>query len=229
MTMAANTRIGEVGINWNGKEYVLRPSFFNLQQIPDIEQAFDTAAKCVAQVSAGITPAPIDIQLCARALDEMAGEPLPEKLTGIITPAVTKGGIKWKSGHMSIAAVCSLAYALLKQGMYGKPSRERIELSKMNMAAAEDKNAPFDVMPFVGLAMAPNGLGKSASDAWNMTMIEFQAAIDMQFPISQKDKQRILPPDDVVKDTAARAAAAASHMKNLGQRRPIKLGAKHGR
>lgn len=227
--MAANTRIGEVGINWNGKEYVLRPSFFNLQQIPDIQEAFDTAAKCVAQVSSGLIPAQLDIQLCARVLDEMAGEPLPEKLTGIIAPAITKGGIKWKTGHMSIAAVCSLAFGLLKQGMYGKPSRERIELAKMNESAIIDKDEPFDVMPFVGLAMAPNGLGKSASDAWNMTMIEFQAAIDMQFPISQKDKQRILPPDDVVKDTAARAAAAAVHMKNLGPRRPVKLGAKHGR
>lgn len=229
MTMAANTRVGEVGINWNGKEYVLRPSFFNLQQVPNIQETFDIAAKCAAQVSAGITPAQLDIQLCARVLDEMASDPLPEKLTGIITPAVTKGGIKWRHGHMTIAAVCSLAYALLKQGMYGKPSRERIELSKMNMAATEDKDAPFDVMPFVGLAMAPNGLGKSASDAWNMTMIEFQAAIDMQFPISQKDKQRILPPADVVNETAAKAAIADSYMKKLGQRRPVKLGAQHGR
>jgi len=227
--MAANTRIGEVGINWNGREYVLRPSFFNLQQIQDVQEAFDTAAKCVAQASADITPAPIDIQLCARVLDEMASEPLPEKLTGVIVPAITKGGVKWKPGHMTIAAVCSLAYALLKQGMYGKPSRERIELGKMNQSAIEDKDSPFDVMPFVGLAMAPNGLGKSASDAWNMTMIEFQAAIDMQFPISQKDKQRILPPDDIVQDTAAKAAAASIHMKNLGPRRPVKLGAKHGR
>lgn len=227
--MAANTRIGEVGINWNGKEYVLRPSFFNLQQIPDVQDAFDTAAKCVAQSSAGIIPAPLDIQLCARVLDEMASEPLPEKLTGVTVPAITKGGVKWKPGHMTIAAVCSIAYALLKQGMYGKPSRERIELGKINQSAIEDKDAPFDVMPFVGLAMAPNGLGKSASDAWNMTMIEFQSAIDMQFPISQKDKQRILPPDDIVQDTAAKAAAASIHMKKLGPRRPVKLGAKHGR
>ena len=75
------------------------------------------------------------------------------------------------------------------------------------------------------MAMAPNGLNKSPSDAWAMTMIEFQAAIEMQFPLSEKDKKRIPPPAEIMDASTEKANTANAYMKNKPKRRAQKFGA----
>lgn len=219
----ANTRIGEVGINWNGKDYILRPSFYRLNQLEDCEEYLRNASECLWLIDNGHMPDCLKLLSCTRVLDEMADEPLPEKLTGTAVPTKTKGGIKWKVGAMTIRAVCALAFGLLKHGMYGKPSRERIELAKLDKKTSEPEK--FDLLKFVGMAMAPNGLGKSSSDAWAMTMIEFQVAMDAQYPLSEKDKARIPPPPEVMEKLTSKVNSANHHLKKLGPRRAVKLGA----
>lgn len=221
----ANTRIGEVGINWNGKEYILRPSFYRLNQLEDCEQYLQTASECLWLIDNGMTPGYMKILSCVRVLDELSDEPLPEKLIGTAVISQVKGGLKWKIGHMTLRAVAALAVGLLRQGLYGKPSRDRIELAKLDKRISES-NDKFDLLKFVGMAMAPNGLGKSSSDAWAMTMIEFQAAMDAQYPLTEKDKARIPPPPEVMQKLTSKVDSANSYLKNLGPRRAVKLGAR---
>ena len=223
----ANTRIGEVGITWQGKEYILRPSFYRLNQIEDIEHCLQVAAECVWLTERNITPNYMQLVTCVSVLNELADEPLPEKLTGHVIPSIAKGGLKWKLGEMTLFAIAKITYGILKHGMFGKPSRDRIELAKLNQNPGEEKpDDKFDLLKFVGMAMAPNGLGKSSSDAWAMTMIEFQAVIDMQFPISEKDRKRIPPPAEVMDKSLEKVDAANIHMKKKPKRRAQKLGAR---
>lgn len=221
----ANTRIGEVGINWNGKEYTLRPSFYRLNQIDDLEKKLQTAAECSWLVDNGMMPGYLQLLDCVLVLDALSDEPLPDKLTGTAVISATKGGLKWKIGQMSINALVKLAFGLLKHGIYGKPSEERVALAKVDKRA-DDGNTSFDLLKFVGVAMAPNGLGKSSADAWAMTMIEFQAAMDAQYPLTEKDKAKIPPPPEVMASLTSKVSAANANMKNFGPRRAVKLGAR---
>lgn len=221
----ANTRIGEVGIYWQGKEYILRPSFYRLNQLEDCEQYLQTASECLWLIDNGMMPNYLQLAACVRVLDELSDEPLPEKLTGTAVISNTKGGLKWKLGEMKITEVAALAAGLLKHGMFGKPSKDRLELAKINQNP-DELHEKFDLLKFVGMAMAPNGLGKSSSDAWSMTMIEFQAAIDAQYPISEKDKAKLPPPAEVIEQMTGKLNAANANMKKLAPRRAQKFGAR---
>lgn len=221
----ANTRIGEVGINWDGKEYILRPSFYRLNQLEDCEQYLQTASECLWLIDHGVEPGYLKLLDCVYVLQTLADDLMPEKLTGYPVASAVKGGLKWKMGQMTLRATAALAVGLLKQGLYGKPSRDRVELAKLDKRISQNTDK-FDLLKFVGMAMAPNGLGKSSSDAWAMTMIEFQAAMDAQYPLTEKDKARIPPPPEVMQKLASKVDSANAYLKKLGPRRAVKLGAR---
>jgi hypothetical protein len=217
----ANTRIGEVGLNWRDKSYILRPSFYRLNQLDDCESYLMTASDCMHKLDAGLQPSCYELLRCITVLNELSSEPLPERLTGCAQLSIRRTGLVFKQGAMTIRAICTLAIGLLKHGMFGKPSRDRTELAKLDKRQREIEK--FDLLKFVGLAIAPNGLGLSSSDAWSLTMIEFQSAIDAQFPLSEKEKAKIPFPDQELDKLNDKAMAAFNNMKNIKRTKPARL------
>ena len=93
----------------------------------------------------------------------------------------TAGRLVFKPGSLPVEDVIQLARHLILHGVMGDQPPEELESKKREYS---DK---FDARTFVYTAVAH--LGMSESDAWNMTMTSFRAAMNAKFP--QKEKARV--------------------------------------
>ncbi len=165
-----------------GGDILLRPSFYALNQIEDLDDVIDRVVLCLALVENGHNPAPVDLCRCASVLHACG---LPQDrmdLVGEVVPSRT-GKPLWKQGKMPIHNLVVLANALISAGIIGDKTRAR-----KAKAASREK---FDPALFVAAAAAH--LGVPLDQAWHMTMTEFQLLMDAKHP----PKKPAMTHDDV--------------------------------
>ncbi|EHR3368896.1 hypothetical protein KTV32_004625, partial [Salmonella enterica subsp. enterica serovar Give] len=109
------------------------------------------------------------------------------------------GRLLFKPGAIPIEDVIQIARHLILHGVMGDQPPEEFEGKKGEYS---DK---FDVRSFVYTAVAH--LGMSESDAWNMTMTSFRAAMNAKFPQKEKAKVPTQEKYDEVMDWAEQMLA----------------------
>lgn len=180
----------------------------------------------MSYVQSDIMPLVRDLQSCYIIVNACASVELPVELIGYFTGAKSNE-IKslYKVGAMPVRQLCALANHLMKWGLYGQPSAERLQYAQAvaRMKETKQEPSPIDIMDFVGIASAPSGLGKSLTEAWNMTMKEFQILFDAQFPLTEKQKAMIPPPPEVEQKLMAQIQAATEKAAAMPRQTPKRL------
>ena len=167
--MAANLLAGEIGITAEGREYIFRPSFRKLAEL-------GTPAQLVALFSASQTPNKTGFVSSLSILCHFIDCSTEDAMRLLGYHRDIKGDLKYVRGILSEPQdIPILAASLMKKAMIGRPSRRK------GNAATE-----FDIMEFHGMAVAH--LDMQPSEAWNMTMLEFQSAIRAKFGEPESEK-----------------------------------------
>jgi hypothetical protein len=216
--MRVNTAIGEVGLTINGRDYLLRPSFVAMSQIGEGDSLVSIAnwanqAKLRLQFEPhlvsvlDISTALLIIQSCCD--DEIVG-------LGHIVGSEWTGKLVFNEQEVCWQDLIIIAEHLIRYGINGIET----ERSK-NAARFSDKrdNFVFKVSEFVASAIAH--LKLSAKDAWQLTMPEFQMAIDALFPEDGK-KSNMPTQEDMQKNLAIIKAARERHAKTQKDKPEVK-------
>lgn len=189
MSGIANTAIGEIAIKYNERAYLFRPDFYALHEISesfDITDLFKRLSFMYAVRDNEFAYSNNDIASCVCVLQAcFKGKDLDSlfELTGAMEESTLhKGKILYRPGAIPVHDLIVLSYDLVKNTLIGKP-KKKIEASK------DENNVCIDATEFVGCAVAH--LGISNDKAWQMTMIEFQRAMESKFP--QELKERNVP------------------------------------
>lgn len=208
--MKAITDIGQAVIRADGKEIFLNPSFLAMSRIGAPEKIVDAFVKvhgghypkhriadmqtlkavnahCYAEMMAA---AAIIVRHCS-------GADISDVIGSYSVNAA--GRLLFKPGAIPIEDVIHLARHLILHGVMGDQPPEELESNKGEYS---DK---FDVRTFVYTAVAH--LGMSESDAWDMTMTSFRAAMNAKFPQKEKAKLPTQEKYDEVMDWAEQMLA----------------------
>ncbi|WP_396180162.1 DUF6246 family protein [Flavobacterium sp.] len=185
----ANTAIGEIGVHVDGQSYTLRPSLYNLQQIGTPEDIAETvqlviSAKC--RMLEGLPPVMHELYACEKVICCCSDKEFPAGIFGKPEVQQLPSGLSetvWIDGAETFEAMVGIAQALMISGIAGEPDADRVK------HRSSKSQKPFDPLEYVGVIVAHLGLG--LTDAWQMTMIEFQRAFDAKFPLSEKEKNRM--------------------------------------
>lgn len=191
--MNVNTAIGEVGIKVDEREYILRPSFLAMSKIGNPEQivlqfkVICSAFEFKMGVENPLFPYLKTYPLC-----------LFDSFYKIIKSCLVSGdafdicGTIHNGKHVQRAIpygdMVTLAFHLMKWGIYGSPSERVIKSNRRGKELTE-----FNPMQAVGLAVAQFGL--STNDAWSLTMPEYQSAWEGKYPEDESRKQPISDED----------------------------------
>lgn len=166
-----NTTIGEMGIHTEGRDYLFRPSLYALTKIGDPKELVSIYSK-ISYFNWGSLPYALGVMTAC-----YQGEGDLFDLIGCYREGKKKSGkipLLYRPGVVPVEDVFTLAFRLLKYGMVGKPKNN------------EGKEAnSFDPCEFQAAAVAHFGL--SPSEAWNLTMIEFQNIMNSKFPDKNDD------------------------------------------
>jgi len=183
--MQAITDIGQAVIRFGGREIFLNPCFLAMSRIgtpEEIVKAFvvvhaghypehrindpgllrDVLARCYAKMV--VTAANI---VCASSDEDIS------LFTGSFT-ITKKGKLRYRPGKLPIAHIIELARHLIRHGVLGDQPPENTTQDR-----GEYSNS-FDARSFVYMAVAHLGMGES--EAWNMTMTSFRAAMNAKYP-----------------------------------------------
>ncbi|EIT0701077.1 hypothetical protein L1G94_000518 [Escherichia coli] len=188
-------KVGQCAVTVAGVRYVFTPSFAAMAKIEnsiDLVQAF-------AIVHGGKYPnrLPVDPVLRNRIMARCYGEMVQTSvlvlkacadsdishLTGEckITPS---GKLKLRHGIIPVDDVITLAKHLLFHGLIGDgPENKAAEQPQEG-----DYTPAFDVLEYVYSAVAH--LGLSESEAWNMTMTGYRAAVRAKTPPDERNEKR---------------------------------------
>lgn len=183
--MQAITDIGQAVIRVGGREIFLNPSFLAMSRIGTPEEI----VKAFVIVHAGHYPEhrindPVLLRdVLARCYAEMvvtaanvvraSSDENISLFTGSFT-TTRKGKLSYRPGKLPITHIIELARHLIRHGVMGDQPPEATTKDR-----GEYSNS-FDVRSFVYMAVAH--LGMSESEAWNMTMTSFRAAMNAKFP-----------------------------------------------
>jgi len=217
--MRCNTRIGEMVIsctkNGEGFNYLLRPSFFAMSQLGDpdqIEYTYDKCKMALRVITYGKTYCLTDqvsldqLTHCINVIHACAVEDLPDELLGWFQLSAKGERILYRQGVISIKEIVIIANHLMKWGMIGEPDPTRMRMPRKK----NEKPKKFDPAEFVGYAI--QALHLSTSDAWELTMFEFQRAIEKAFPI---DESKIPVSTEEAEAAVAAARAAQERRKQM--------------
>ncbi|MDF3917520.1 DUF6246 family protein [Salinicola salarius] len=174
----ANVHAGEIGITWGERDYLFRPSLGAIGSLGD--------PAYLGKLLARIQRVDMDGYVCALAvLSEChVGAPVDlDRLIGYYREH--KGRLRYVMGSMPPAEIHILGVRLAVSGIVGEPKRRSKGSGK--------PSATFDPSEFVGAAQAH--LGVSAPEAWQMTMIEFQRAMDAKYT-PKDDEPELLTPEE---------------------------------
>lgn len=167
--MPANLLAGEIGIHAGGRDYLFRPSFRKIAELGDPRQIVDMYNDVQKPDSNGFRTALTIMHHFSDCEPEEAF-----KLFGFYKEC--KSGLRYVRGLIPEPNdIQVLACQLMVNALVGVPSKK-----------SGKKAEKFDTMEFVGSAVAHFGM--QYSDAWEMTMHEFQAAIKAKFPDSKEDE-----------------------------------------
>lgn len=187
----ANTYAGEIGVTWGEREFLFRPSFSAIASLGD--------PKHLIRFLGRIQRADMDGYVAALAMLNAChvGDGDLSRLIGYFKDV--KGRLRYVMGTMSPQEIHILGARLAANGMIGQPRGRK-----------DGKPADsFDPAEYVGAAVAH--LGLSTAEAWDMTMIEFQRAIDAKFPPAEGEKDKELP-------SVEEAEAAVNHVMEMRKR-----------
>lgn len=183
----ANVYAGEVGVAWGERDYLFRPSLAAIASLGDPAYLVSLLRRIQSTGMDGYVAALAMLSACyvgdARDLDRLIGYFREHR-----------GRLRYVMGSMPASDVHIIGARLAVNGMIGEPKRS----SKGGKASST-----FNPAEYVGAAQAH--LGLSSAEAWQMTMLEFQRAMDAKFPPDEKDKERDAP-------SAEEAEAAVAHV-----------------
>lgn len=190
--MQAITDIGQAEIRAGGRRIFLNPSFLAMSRIgapEEIVEAFVTVhgghypdhmisnvdvmrsvqARCYADMVA--TAAKVVQAACDDDITRIIGA----------YSVTAKGKLSYRPGLLPVTHVIQLARHLIRHGVVGDQPQEAVSKGE------GEYSGKFDARSFVYMTVAH--LGMSESDAWNMTMTSFRAAMNAKYP--QKEAAKI--------------------------------------
>lgn len=166
---------GEVGIHYEGREYIFRPSFRALDELHSVRSVFELWY----EVQRG------DVDAARMVLDVFyTGDDSDDinDLTGYIT-GVNGFAVEHK-GEIPDAELCVLAFALLRNGLQGREG-----IKSTSKEEKKTYEAPkFDALEYVWSAV--DKLGLSMEEAWALTMHEFMTGMMIKYPDQVYDEER---------------------------------------
>lgn len=185
--MSANVYAGELGVDWGEHEFVFRPSFRALANLGDKNRLLTLLNRVQQPSRHGFITA-------LNVLDAFhTGDRVKlDRLIGVHRPV--RGRLRYVQGRMPFENVHALGARLLINAIVGDPTRK-------GEKGKGGKVSSFDPSEFVGVAQAH--LGISAADAWDMTMIEFQRAMDAKYPPKEEEKQKEMPSEEEAQSVVA--------------------------
>lgn len=181
--MQALTAIGEVGIEYKGRSYLLRPSLFSMTRIGTPKEIVETFGIIMGGEPIAhpvYTPDAVKrwramrFETCLHVIRSCCDEDVTPLVGGLV-PSRTGAGLRYQPGGMAIDAVLAIARCLMRHGVVGNAQRDTTKPEEV-----EDFNTEFNAADFVANAMAH--LGMTAADAWQMTMTTFHGAMRAKFP-----------------------------------------------
>lgn len=189
----ANIYAGEVGVTWGGQEYLFRPSLEAIASLGDPEHILGLLQRVQYFTIDGFVAALAILSACHEGDGDTA------KLVGYLKDV--RGRLRYVLGAIPAEEIHILGARLAVNGIIGQPKASR---------GKEKAATSFDPAEYVGAAQAH--LGVSAAEAWQMTMIELQRALDAKFPPDDKDDGLTVDEAQAAVDhVAAMRARMAAH------------------
>lgn len=211
-----NLAIGDAALEWRrseneeGVNFEFHPSFFSMQRIgepEDIKYVSDMVYQASTNYSLTGRVYRREFNACVDAIQSCCDDLLPHELTGFYDE---EG--HYQEGAIELHDLIVMAIHMLKFGIHGEPSRRMKALSRKEEIKPE--KSLFNPIDFVMSAVAH--LGISRDDAWQMTMLEFQKAMESKFPPTEKErkKEASLMSREDLRALKQRVAQARARAKN---------------
>lgn len=162
------TEIGEVGLEFNGQQFMLRPSLYAMTQIGDPQEIVRVYASVM-----NVEPHPEQLADSLVAIYACADEDLSALFGG--HDVDEKGKVYFKTGAATQQEAIILARSLLLHGVVGALPPE-----KRATPTAGSYTKEFDARQHASIVVAH--LGVSSKEAWQMTMTEIVGAMRAKFP-----------------------------------------------
>lgn len=195
--MLANKAVGEIVISATidneAVDILLRPSFYAFSSIGTTEEIDATIKSCFDALENGLT-SKYGILSCLSIIMACMKEHDRHLFPVLFGEyELTDSGIKYIDGAINRYNIIVIANHLVKWGVVGNP--------KQRSRKSKDRHL-FDPSEYVGAAAAHLNIGTSA---WDLTMTEFQRAIESKYPLDPK-KEPI--PQDRLEDLLKKSKAA---------------------
>ncbi|MBZ5486900.1 hypothetical protein HW452_05110 [Halomonas aquamarina] len=187
----ANVYAGELSITWQGRDWLFRPTLAAMAELGEPAEIVRLLGRIQAPGADGFVAALAVLRACHVGDDDIS------PLIGFFKDV--RGRLRYVMGALPLQNIHVLGAKLAIAGIVGAPKPRKGGGKPM---------AAFDPAEFVGVAQAH--LGLSSAEAWAMTMIEFQRAMDAKFPESESKKAE--------QPTEEEAAATVDHIMQLRQR-----------
>lgn len=221
--MRCNKRVGEIlvcaEIDGEGREYLLRPSFYAMSQIGEpkrIESAFGRVRMAMQVMVYGKAyttadkPSLEQLNDCINVIHACSDDNLPDALLGWFQPSRDESRLLYREGALSWKQIVVLADHLMRWGMVGEPDERRSRVWVKGQQKKSDEPNLFDPAEYVGMAI--HALHLSKDDAWNLTMFEFQRAFDKAYPI---DESKVMPSQDEAEEAMDKARQIRERKKQM--------------
>lgn len=196
--------IGQQAIKFNGNTYLFSPSFKN---IANIGEPSDIITIFNLMTSQDADP----VATCGYSNDIMMACCVGDLPDGLLWDVASSWGgdrVVMKRGKVSLSAQIIMAVDLLYMGIIGKPGRLKERGTSKPMTE-------FNASEYVSIAVSQ--LGMTPANAWDMTMIDFQRAMEVRHP--ELFAPRDLPTKSELAKMNSEADAA---IKRLNAKRGIK-------
>lgn len=194
----ANTYAGEVAICWRGRDHVFRPTLAAMAELGEPQEIVETLHRVQHPSVDGFVAAMAVLAACyAGDADDL------DRLIGCFREV--KGRLRYVMGAVPAHDIHVLGARLAISGIVGDPKPRKGGGTPLR---------ELDPAEFAGAAQAH--LGLSAGDAWQMTMIEFQRAMDAKFPDPKAQKEKDMPS----KESAAASVAHVISLRTKAKKRP---------
>lgn len=178
--MQALTAIGEVGIEFEGRSYLLRPSLFSMTRIGSPSEIIEAAGIL-------LSPEPAQAHLlklfrkrrfetALNVVYACAGDSDLTPLFGGIVPT-GRGRLAYSPGAASMGEIVALARGLIRHGVVG-------DVDAAPADGSGEYISEFKAETYVSSAVAH--LGLSEREAWNLTMTSYIKIVKAKFPPDPK-------------------------------------------